>query len=349
MYQAGRHFFEFDFAIEPCSAPLNFSPVGHIVQHVLAKAKGAGAFGADATAQFNLGFIALPCPIGELPRGHHWYHQAYNDELGVSLVSYDLSLRSGTQGSVKPVSLDAVNDSLMIAGLVNVRVNFHDPPQRTHVHAVVMGVKQSFSIKQSDERFKRAGPPQKLNILAFDDGSIPGERTADGAARVCRTRPSQPVEAQHLHLCELKPGESRQFSALAQLPTDDWLRPTTVDGTQTPLRVSHEMFVEITFRNPASTGPQQSRVMTWTTPVHIASVGLQFCRPSTFVADVQLWQCTSIQSNVVLPEYGHEDSALKMKSNASHYHLHCACGMTMSSILAQAKVREQASLQPVVM
>ena len=90
MYQAGRHFFEFDFAISPCAAPINFSPVGHIFQYVLAKAKGAGAFGADATAQFNLGFIALPCPLGDLPPGLQWNHQAYNEELGVSFIADDL-------------------------------------------------------------------------------------------------------------------------------------------------------------------------------------------------------------------------------------------------------------------
>lgn len=178
---------------------------------------------------------------------------------------------------MQPVSLDAVNDSLMIAALVNVRVHFHHPPQQTHVNAIVMGVKQSFSIRQPDDTFKRAGPPQRLHILAFDDGSMPGERTADGAARVCRTQPSQPLNAHRMHLCDLAPGEARHFSALAQLPTDDWLRPTTVEGTETPLRVSHEMFAEISYRNPTSSGPQQTRVMTWATPVRIASVCQHTC------------------------------------------------------------------------
>lgn len=172
--------------------------------------------------------------------------------------------------ALQPVSLDVVTDSLMVSALVNIRFNFHDPPQDTRIHTIVLSVKQTFSLRGPDGTFRRAGKPQKLNTLVFDDGRTPGERTADGGARVCRGCPLQTIESQHSQLCDIRPGEPRQFAALAQLPTDDWLRPTTIEGTDTPLGVSHELVAEVTYRSPKD--PRHMRVLTCARPVDIASV-----------------------------------------------------------------------------
>lgn len=70
------------------------------------------------------------------------------------------------------------------------------------------------------------------------------------------------------HLGTLTPGQSESFSQLVQLPSDAELRPSTVDGSRTPIRISHELQINVVY----SEGKGKVRQLQASKRVQLASV-----------------------------------------------------------------------------
>lgn len=232
---------------------------------------------------------------------------------------------------MQPYSLDIASDALIVAALVNFRFRFHDPPFKVRIHGIVLSVEQTVHLQVGNGAYKQAGQPVELLAFAWDGGRTTAERTDDGTL-VGRHDPLRPFEARSAHTCTLKPGEPREFANLGQLPTDNWLRPSTFAGTKTPIKMSHVLVVSVYYRDPFS--KKDLRQMKIQRPVEIASVRshllhwlltpLQDLSHSHFFP---LLQCTSISNNLILPEYGAEPDSevLKAKANVSQFQFDCAC------------------------
>ena len=76
-------------------------------------------------------------------------------------------------------------------------------------------------------------------------------------------------------------GKAYQFSHLAGLPGDDIVRPSTVPGTNTPIKITHEVLLEVRFEgppavgvgdNPSGVGGNRVKVLRIERPIVISSV-----------------------------------------------------------------------------
>lgn len=162
----------------------------------------------------------------------------------------------------------------MVSALLNFRLRFHDPPLKVHIHGVVLSVVQTVELQYGDGAYRQAGEPTELLAFAWDGGRTAAERTADGTL-VGRQNPLRPFDAKTAHTCTFEPGVPKEFSALGQLPADNWLRPTTFPGTRSPIKMSHVLKVSVFYRDPFS--PRDMRQMIISRPVEIASVGSFQC------------------------------------------------------------------------
>lgn len=188
-----------------------------------------------------------------------------------------------------------------------------------------VSVAQSVHLRTSDGSFKQAGDPVELLAFAFDGGRTTHEMSLDGAFGGF-TDPLKPFEARKSHTCTLQPGKPHEFACLAQLPDDTWLRPSTFPGTETPMEISHTLKVTVVYKHPLHQKDLRQLVMT--RPVSIASVRRRLvCSMALPAHFVSHFQCSSISSNLVLPEYGAdaESDTLKVKPNVSQHNFDCAC------------------------
>ncbi|KAF8306103.1 hypothetical protein DL93DRAFT_2088997 [Clavulina sp. PMI_390] len=72
--------------------------------------------------------------------------------------------------------------------------------------------------------------------------------------------PSLPTPVSPNYLQRIPARRAYQLSHLAQLPGDEYLRPSTIKGTKTPIKVSHEIVLEVRFRSTGGTPPVTSAV-----------------------------------------------------------------------------------------
>lgn len=161
----------------------------------------------------------------------------------------------------------------MISALVNLRFRLHDPPHSVVIHGITLNVEQKIEIQVANGAFKRAAQPLNMVVFAWDGGRTPGERTIDDIS-VGRQDPLQPFHPRQCHLCTLQPGQPKEFNDLAQLPDDQWLRASTIDGIKTPIRVSHTLQVHVYYQAPGN--PKDMRQFTMSRPVTIAHVKCGF-------------------------------------------------------------------------
>lgn len=74
-------------------------------------------------------------------------------------------------------------------------------------------------------------------------------------------------------LVELPGGKEWSYSRIVRVPDDDQVRPTTLDGTDTRIRVKHKLVAEVRYRIG---GSKKDMILEMSTDVVIASVR-DFC------------------------------------------------------------------------
>ena len=68
---------------------------------------------------------------------------------------------------------------------------------------------------------------------------------------------------------ELPGGEEWSYSRIVRIPDDDQVRPSTLEGTKTRIRVKHKLVTEVRYRMP---GSKKDMILEMSTDVVIASV-----------------------------------------------------------------------------
>lgn len=71
-------------------------------------------------------------------------------------------------------------------------------------------------------------------------------------------------------LARLQRGKEWQYARVTRIPDDDLVRPTTLDGTETPIRVAHQLVCQVRYRFK---GSKKDQVLEMASGVTIASVG----------------------------------------------------------------------------
>lgn len=111
-----------------------------------------------------------------------------------------------------------------------------------------------------------------------------------------------------------------------RVPDDDLVRPTTLDGTETRIRVSHKLSVEIRYRK---VGSDEDTATTILKPINIASVGPPTSVVPIAFADPLLSQCCSVIDSLFLPAY----VKTAPKTIIRPINLRCLCNLSLKEMV----------------
>lgn len=187
-----------------------------------------------------------------------------------------------------PVGLSISSPHLTVASLIHFKLTLASPVVNVTILSVSASVSQRFEIHYDSNKRGVAQPPPRRHIIFHVDSTtatspdlLDPKNFLVGNALPKKAAPEPLVELE-------ANGAGWNYERIARLPCDDLIRPTTLDGTETKIRVSHSLVGEIRYR--IGNGPDQVLVMS--KKVTIASV-----RPSLHFID--FWDLPDLRSAVV--------------------------------------------------
>ncbi|GAA5864336.1 hypothetical protein JCM1840_006749 [Sporobolomyces johnsonii] len=298
--ERGTHTWDFSFIIPSTTAVgerSNFGTVRHLVRATL---HGVGSFRDLSSMPQALYLIANPAQAGELPSG-----------LEID-VRHPGSLNSSSmpgEFELGPIALHVSSPHLTVASLLFLSVTFERPPEGLKVMSVSAFVAQEFEVHYSNPEVPTSRPPKQKKLLFYVDSTSPvPSSTEDLLDRPNLSRGTLPPLAYEPRaflpqpLARLERGKEWTYARVTRIPDDDSVRPTTLEGTDTPIRVKHQLVVQVRYRFK---GSKKDLVLEMASNVTIAS-------------------CCCLQSSLLLPRYrtrtGAPPSSSPHASLPSHLH-----------------------------
>ncbi|GAA6029617.1 hypothetical protein JCM8097_000965 [Rhodosporidiobolus ruineniae] len=267
--EKGTHTWDFSFIIPSATAVSERSVYGTVRHTVRATLHGVGSFRDLSSMPRQVWFIANPAAPGELPSGL---------EIDVRQAASELG----------PISLHISSPHLTVASLLFLGVTFEQPPEGLKVMSVQAFVRQDFAIHYSNKDVSVQHPPIQRKLLFYADSTTPlPTSTEDLLDRPNLSRGAPPPLAYEPRaflpqpLARLPGGKEWTYARVTRIPDDDSVRPTTLAGTDTPIRVEHSLVCQVRYRFK---GSKKDQVLEMSTPVTIAS-------------------CCCLTSSLLLPEY----------------------------------------------
>ncbi|KAK4055772.1 hypothetical protein OIV83_000319 [Microbotryomycetes sp. JL201] len=198
--------------------------------------------------------IANPSPAGELPEPLDVSIQHFSEDLG-------------------PVGIGIASPYLTVAALLSTRVTLLGPPQPVDIIGIETYIKQQYKVSFNDSSRNSSPEPKRFRLRKVDPFKVtpslvipvcvndcsPEEPRKNAAERILKScqlpdkEPCCPVKpdvysTDPTPLKQLRDNEGFHYSRTARVPTDDFVRPTTLPGTETRIRVGHKVVVEIRYR-----------------------------------------------------------------------------------------------------
>ncbi|KAL9935600.1 hypothetical protein V8E36_005177 [Tilletia maclaganii] len=254
----GVHGFEFAFILPSDSPPYERSPYGHVRYILKATAVGAGRARSDVSVWRDIFPVANPSPDG----GPTPLQVLYND----------------IHPTVGLLSISCTSNSISVGGIFNVDIASPLPPPdltvylirislETHIELFVHGNKAAGGpgANGKKKRERQLVPPQRRKL--FERGYVP-PRTSDPHGSVGDGKKSDGFirDADQLGASDLqavarggRSPQSWEISAVARMPDDNAIRPSTANGTRADVRFSHVLIVDIVHsRSPEEDGTSSS-------------------------------------------------------------------------------------------
>ncbi|GAA6050031.1 hypothetical protein JCM3770_001924 [Rhodotorula araucariae] len=267
--ESGTHTYDFSFIIPSSTAVgerSNFGTVRHTVRATLI---GVGTLQDLISLPTPIYCIANPAAPGDLPSGLEIDVRHPESQLG-------------------PISLHISSPHLTVASLLFLSVVFEHPPEGMKIMSVQAFVRQSFEIHYTDPDVPVSRPPVQKKLLFYVDSSTPlAHSTDDLLDRDHLSRGAPPPLAYEPRallpqpLARLEGGKEWMYARVTRIPDDDSVRPTTLEGTDTPIRVKHQLVCQVRYRFK---GSKKDQVLEMASHVTIAS-------------------CCCLTSSLLLPEY----------------------------------------------
>ncbi|KAM0788675.1 hypothetical protein ACM66B_002773 [Microbotryomycetes sp. NB124-2] len=238
---AGQHAFHFVF-IYPSSGPVyQRSLYGRIRHRVFATVE----FSRTTSSRLTSGpapcyIVANPALPGELPDPLDRTLEHFSDDLG-------------------PVALRLSSPHLTVASLLSVHLAFLAPPKDCILQSISLVIIQGFTVIYTTID-KVAKPVPKRYVLGKVSSSArasvplePSSRTNSHLSVENRPFQSEVFIDEQTPLQELETGREFHYSAMFRIPTDDYIRPTTLEGTKTCINVAHRLLLEVRYTRPGDT------------------------------------------------------------------------------------------------
>ncbi|GAA6029706.1 hypothetical protein JCM8097_001011 [Rhodosporidiobolus ruineniae] len=346
VFEAGNHAFNFSFIVPSSAAVSQRCAYGRIRYYVKAIVDFEDGLirNSVSSAPTALWLAANPSPPGELPYPTDVSFQHYSEDLGpvgIGIASPHLTVaalcnvRLSLLGPPQPVNVISVN------GIITQTFEVHYTDGK-----VAKPKPRQFTLTKVDQRASpslcvAAHNPVTCPIVPLPPGttfpadavpsalptpsnaSLTTAATAPSCATAhsstddlppnsfrpistcCAIVPDQPIPDPS-PLASVVPGQEFHHSRICRVPDDDHVRPTTLEGTETKIRVSHKISVEVRYRKA---GDEEDMVLTIAKPVTIAS-------------------CCCLVDSLYLPAY----SACAPKTVTRPVVPQCACNMSVKSL-----------------
>lgn len=240
---------------------------------------------------------ANPAAPGELPASLDQHIEYFSPDLGVRPPPGSFA-RSCSLNSFQPLAVTFSSPHLTVASLIHTSLTLFAPPTQLEILSITAFVAQSFTILYTDAT-KIARPLARRHYLTpiLENPSpvplaipLPSLPTS---SHIPPTRPNLPpriaprrtsapplptdeIRIDSTPLVELAEGTEYRWKRIFRMPNDDHVRPSTLPATQTRIRVSNTLNVEVHYRTEGF-----ERFFTIGKPVVISSV-----RPPLFAKDL---------------------------------------------------------------
>ncbi|KAJ8294466.1 hypothetical protein OF846_002310 [Rhodotorula toruloides] len=317
----GHHAFNFAFII-PSTTPASQRCIyGRIRYYVKATVEFDGVLSPSVCSPSVAFWVCgNPSPPGELPSTTDLSFQHFSEDLG-------------------PVGIGVSSPHLTVAALVNIRLSLLGPVKPVTIISVNGIITQTFEVTYADGRVAR--PKPKAHVLTkvdqkaspslvvpihnpatcteepgqLDEGAIPAQTNPCVPApsfrpvsKCCAIHPDVPVPDPS-PLVHLEAGQEFHHARICRVPTDDHVRPSTLDGSRgTRIRVSHVLSVEVRYKKD---GSDEEMVLTMGKPVTITS-------------------CCCLVDSLFLPAYSADRATPTITEPIKN---HCLCNLTTKSLL----------------
>ncbi|KAG0661971.1 hypothetical protein C6P46_003676 [Rhodotorula mucilaginosa] len=250
----GTHTWDFSFILPSATAVTERSDFGTIRHSVL---HGYGTFRDISSSPKPVWLIANPAAPGDLPSGL---------EIDVRQELRDIG----------PIALHISSPHLTVASLIFLGITLESPPEGLKIMSVQAFVRQQFEIHYTNPDLPVSHPPEQRKLLFYADSSTPVPNSTDNLLdRDHLSRGAPPPLAYEPRaflpqpLARLEGGKEWMYARVTRIPDDDSVRPTTLKGTDTPIRVQHALVAQVRFRYK---GSKKDHVLEMESKVDIASV-----------------------------------------------------------------------------
>ncbi|KAI5475765.1 Arrestin-like, N-terminal and Immunoglobulin E-set domain protein [Pseudohyphozyma bogoriensis] len=236
--KAGQHSFNFAIVIPATTAVTQSSTYGRVRHHVRAKVEFSSGFLPTLSSELiNINITAASTTPEDLPESTEIIVEHFSSDLG-------------------PISIELSSPHLTVASLLALKVVIPSPPLATKILSIESFIQQSFTILYADTSLVVRPPARRYKLHYVDQH----EEMSNSSQPVVVSKP----------LAVLNPEGSFSYAKLARCPTETHIKPTTLEGTETRIRVSSAIVVEMRYKIEGG----DEKVVVVNRPVVLDSVGV---------------------------------------------------------------------------
>lgn len=202
-------------------------------------------------------------------------------------------------------------------------------------------VTRTLSAASSSSPESSTAPTRILtNLRDRTNGALTGTKSRSPTSPISPALPALPLQI-------IPAGKSYHLSHLTRLPNDDDIRPSTLEGSKTPLRVKHELIIEVRFASPRTdpSGVTSSGVKMMKVAREITISSVSFAHTCSLEIEhlfthLSLQCCCQLES-LLVPLYSELPSTEKVKipvKQQGKWLDDCVCGSSTERLLAQQRM-----------
>ncbi|KAM0747381.1 hypothetical protein T439DRAFT_329112 [Meredithblackwellia eburnea MCA 4105] len=280
LLEKGQHSFKFRLLVPSSTPSHERCQHGRVRHSIVAKAKGLGPFGGDVVSK-EIPIFLIPNPGGAGP------------SIPPPAVNYRFQSDEPDLGNSK-ISLKSQH--IMVGGLLLLRLSIVSPPNPVNIHSIRISINQTFTLTSAvnPERIVTI-PTEQRHVLLLDHSHPANEG---------RLSPSEPppraIVPNNNHL--LPPmkvlrgkGDKLRLRHLGRLPIGESVRPTTLPGSGSGIKVEHEILFEVVYSLVGESTTGEGLEEGCRTPAERRKFG--------FRTPLDIYSCCCLPDSLSLPPY----------------------------------------------
>ncbi|GAA6027182.1 hypothetical protein JCM8097_002462 [Rhodosporidiobolus ruineniae] len=228
--EKGEHVFEFILIVPANSACYERCQYGRVRHSITAKAKGLGLTGGDLMSNEKTVFMIVNPGLEDVSKPPPPLHLKFE----------------GSLEEIGPYSMSMQSQHIMVGGLLLFRLTLLFPPMDLMIYSIKVKIIQNFKLRSPVDRDHICTPPPSpQTVFILDSTHPPNDAKVKDEGRGARSGSQTPRVGP---LKALAKDEMWKVIHLARLPSDNHIRPSTPEGTDSAISVHHSIQMELTYR-----------------------------------------------------------------------------------------------------